>query len=104
MELGKRQLTCALSVYRTITQLARSADLRLNVSDEGQGDTRSFGDHGVWGLLSRPPKSACELCASLCAFRPIAYSSQARGLYQSGSASRYIGSAPQLFQHSERAR
>jgi hypothetical protein len=68
--------------------------LRLNVSDEEQGDTRSFGGHGVWGLLNRPPKRVCELCLGLCAFCPIAYGSQARGVHQPGSAGRYIGSAP----------
>jgi hypothetical protein len=28
-----------------------------------QGDTRSFRDHGTWGLLCRPPERAREQCA-----------------------------------------
>jgi hypothetical protein len=34
--------------------------LGLNNAHEGQGDTRSLGADGIWGLLGRPPERAGE--------------------------------------------
>jgi hypothetical protein len=45
-------------------QLARFSGLRLNEANEGQGETRSLGADGIWGLFGRPPERACEQCAS----------------------------------------
>jgi hypothetical protein len=44
------------------------------------GKTRSFGDHGAWGLLGGPPERAREQCVHRGSLGAVTSSRQASGL------------------------
>jgi hypothetical protein len=65
----------------------------------GQGNTRSLGDHGVWGLLGRPPERACEQCGGP-GHRVAVRVGAAGGLCRPGSAAIHASLSPKRFQPS----
>jgi hypothetical protein len=50
-------------VYRAFNTTCAFLRLALECRDAGQGDTRSIGADGIWGLFCKPPECAREQCA-----------------------------------------